>query len=528
MGYKVFLVEDEIVTREGIRDNVDWRSVGFDFCGEAPDGEMALQLIEESQPDVLITDIKMPFLDGLQLSKIVREHMPWVKIIILSGHDEFDYAQTAVKLGVTEYLLKPISAQDLNKVLARIASILDKERKDHQRLKSLESRFEDTLDLSREKFLLDLVMGAVSSAEAIEQSAQLGISVVGRYYQAALIQIELCDAYRSFDYHQYQCIEQIVSEFAGNNLDVYLTKKDFEELVLFMKGDSCEQLVEEAKFLSQLVINEIEKQIPCKIIVEMGSIQDRLGNVHLSFLEALLKSKSDQPRKMKSHDSIEQTDLVQIDHQAVVNYLKFGMAQDFDKFFNEVIQPIGEIALRSYLMKQYLFVDLIVKTTQYKQNLGAAGEALTVEMNTIENILDKIVTMEDIKSETKKILIGTLLLRDEQITPERIQLLQKTTAYLDEHFANPDLKMSEVAKQFNISPSYFSTIFQQELGETFRDSLARRRITRAKELLRSTNLKIAEVAFRCGYKDSHYFSYVFMKKTGFTPSQFRGEPQVDK
>ena len=102
MRYKVFLVEDEIVTREGIRDNVDWRAAGFEFCGEAPDGELALPLIEESKPDVLITDIKMPFMDGLQLSKIVREHMPWVKIIILSGHNEFEYAQSAVKLGVTE------------------------------------------------------------------------------------------------------------------------------------------------------------------------------------------------------------------------------------------------------------------------------------------------------------------------------------------------------------------------------------------------------------------------------------------
>ena len=90
MPYKVFFVEDEIITREGIRDNVDWQSSGFEFCGEAADGEMALPLLRTAQPDVLITDIKMPFMDGLQLSKIMRERMPWVKIIILSGHDEFE------------------------------------------------------------------------------------------------------------------------------------------------------------------------------------------------------------------------------------------------------------------------------------------------------------------------------------------------------------------------------------------------------------------------------------------------------
>ena len=111
MPYKAFFVEDEIVTREGIRDNVNWHSHGFEFCGEAPDGEMALPLLQATQPDVLITDIRMPFMDGLELCRIVREQMPWVKIIILSGHDEFEYAQEAIKLGVTEYLLKPVTAR---------------------------------------------------------------------------------------------------------------------------------------------------------------------------------------------------------------------------------------------------------------------------------------------------------------------------------------------------------------------------------------------------------------------------------
>src|SRR5512143_348844 len=119
MLYKVFLVEDEIVAREGIRDNVDWKSTGFEFCGEAPDGEMALPLLQATQPDVLITDIKMPFMDGLELCQIVREKMPWVKIIILSGHDEFEYAQKAINLGVTEYLLKPVTTQDLHRVLQK-------------------------------------------------------------------------------------------------------------------------------------------------------------------------------------------------------------------------------------------------------------------------------------------------------------------------------------------------------------------------------------------------------------------------
>src|SRR5512139_1296957 len=138
MPYKVFFVEDEIVTREGIRDNVDWKAHGFEFCGEAPDGELALPLLRTARPDVLITDIKMPFMDGLQLSKIVRERMPWVKIVILSGHDEFEYAQQAIKLGVTEYLLKPVTVQNLHQVLQKLTAQLDQEKKEQENLRLLQ------------------------------------------------------------------------------------------------------------------------------------------------------------------------------------------------------------------------------------------------------------------------------------------------------------------------------------------------------------------------------------------------------
>src|SRR5512136_868674 len=189
MLHKVFLVEDEVVAREGIRDNVDWRLNGFEFCGEAPDGEIALPLLETAEPDVLITNIKMPFMDGLQLCKIVRERMPWVKIIILSGHDEFEYAQEAIKLGVTEYLLKPVTVQDLNNVLQRVAAQLEKDRKDQENLQKLKDQVNENRAVLRERLLLKLVVGAVSLAEAIEKSQPLGMDLVARYYLVVVFKV---------------------------------------------------------------------------------------------------------------------------------------------------------------------------------------------------------------------------------------------------------------------------------------------------------------------------------------------------
>ncbi|MEJ2758846.1 MAG: response regulator [Anaerolineales bacterium] len=526
MAYRVFLVEDEIITREGIRDNVDWNAAGFEFCGEAPDGEIALQLIEETNPDVVITDIKMPFMDGLQLSKIIHEHMPWVKIIILSGHDEFEYAQSAIQIGVTEYLLKPISAKDLHKVLVKVASTLDKEKQEIERLKRLQTRIEESLVLSREKFLLDLVMGATTTSDAIEQSQQLGLEIIGRYYLVALIQIELCQVSQPFDYQQYKHVEQIVSEFAGNNLDIFLTKKDFEELVLFIKGDDREQLIEEGKFLTDLIKAEIEKQTNCKVSIQLGGLQDRLGDVHLSFFEAIVKSKSSQPKHQQSNSEIDRIDLFRIDHDAIDNYLKFGTVKDFDPFFDAVYKPVGGIALHSFLLKQYLFIDLIVTVSEFLHNLDGNAKGGVSDNAEVEQLLDEINSMDELKAQIRQIFIRALDIRNDQTNQERMHQLQKMKVYLDEHFTDPDLKMSQVAEFFNLSPNYFSTVFSQEMGETFRDYLSKLRMQHAKTLLRTTDLKISEIAFQSGYNDAHYFCSVFKKKTSVTPSQFRELPQA--
>lgn len=156
MLYKAFLVEDGIVTREGIRDSVDWTRSGFRWCGKAPDqGEIALSMIEAEQPEILITDIKMPFMDGLELSRIVRQRLPQTRIVILSGHDEFRYAQEAIQLGVTEYLLKPVSAQGLMDVLIRIRNQIEGERQQQEHLRRLLDQVHDNITVMRQRFLVE-------------------------------------------------------------------------------------------------------------------------------------------------------------------------------------------------------------------------------------------------------------------------------------------------------------------------------------------------------------------------------------
>jgi two-component system, response regulator YesN len=529
MLYKVFLVEDEIVTREGIRDNVDWKSAGFEFCGEAPDGEIALPLIEANQPDLLITDIKMPFMDGLQLCKIIREHMPWVKIIILSGHDEFQYAQTAIQLGVSEYLLKPVSVRDLQSMLGRAVEALDRERIERDHLKSLRQQVDDNLVLLREKFLRRLVLGGFTSAQAIEQSGQLGLSLIANCYLVVLLQIVLPENTRAASYDDYQHIERIISALVGSNRDAFLVQKDIEELLLLIKGDNTEQLVQEAAFLVQLIREEIETRTLCSLRIGFGSAERRLGDIYHSFSAALANLSYTGEGKLlpPSERADNQIGQVRLDQSAVEHFLKSGSVKEFDQFFTSQLEPISQAALRSPLVKQYLFMDILLTTAQAINDMGGEAGRVLPEIHEIEMLLARVKTTEDVREEIRNIIQRLLAFRDSRVDNQQTRVVDQAKTYIKKNLADPDLSLNQVAASVNLSPSHFSVVFSQELGETYRDYLSRLRIEHSKELLRTTNLLCSEVAYQSGYNDPHYFSYIFKKNTGLSPQQFRLLPKVE-
>ncbi len=287
MPYKVFFVEDEIVTREGIRENVEWSANGFEYCGEASDGEMALPLIQSLRPDVLITDIKMPFMDGLQLCKIMRERMPWVKIIILSGHDEFEYAQKAIDLGVTEYLLKPVTVQNIHQSLGKIAARLDQDRKEQKALDELQLQVDENRDALRERLLFKLVVGAISPTDAIEQSQHLGLDLVARCYQIVILKAQLEDRTEQFDYDEYQQVQEMFGTRTADHVDIFALKKDWEETVLLIKGSTAESLDEEKDTLLADIQRDIQST-RYHLTIGVGNVKKRMADIYHSFVEALV------------------------------------------------------------------------------------------------------------------------------------------------------------------------------------------------------------------------------------------------
>jgi two-component system, response regulator YesN len=521
MSYKVFFVEDEIVTREGIRDNVNWQANGFEFCGEASDGEMALPQLRAIKPDVLITDIKMPFMDGLQLSKIVRERMPLMKIIILSGHDEFEYAQEAINLGVTDYLLKPVTVEKLHSVLKKLALLLDKERNEQEDLRKLQDQVEENRASLRERLYLKLVVGAISPSEAIEKGQELDLDLIARCYLVVILKTELKDRSEQYDYDEYQHLQQTIIHIAERDPDIFVLKKDFEDLILIMKGSTPEYLEEAC----DLLLQEIEREVTLtryQLTIAKGSTQNRIADICQSFVEALVNIQATSGGMISPvNQVVERAELLKVDQSAVENYLRCGSLSEFEQFFDAFIRPLGETALRSSLIKNYIFVDIVLVAAKLVNELEGDIDKVIPELNSIETILSSVKTVEHLREQTYKILSMVMSFRDSVSAGQYTLLIRQAKEYIQQHYMDTDLSLRDLACRANISASHFSSVFSQETHQTFKDYLTEVRITKAKELLRSTSLKSADIGYMVGYNDPHYFSSVFKKNTGYSPIEFR-------
>lgn len=293
MTYKIFLVEDEIVTREGIRDTVDWGAAGCQFCGEASDGEIALPLICEQRPDIVISDIKMPFMDGLQLCRILRETLPATRIIILSGHDEFRYAQEAIQIGVTEYLLKPIIPQDLLATLRKVARQLDEERLVSEQLQELQAQMATNQVQLRERCLLDLVAGNLAPARFLEQARHLAIDLLAPCYQVLVVRVvPRPGAPDQPLYRMYQEVDALLAEALGDSPAALAFKQGLGETILIVKGESFAALACSADLLSDAIQRRMAAHPACLVAIGVGAATDRLGSIAQSFAQALAELSS--------------------------------------------------------------------------------------------------------------------------------------------------------------------------------------------------------------------------------------------
>ena len=267
--YQIFVVEDELLIRQSIRNTIQQMQGPYSFCGEASDGEMALSMMQELMPDILLTDLRMPFLDGFGLIRLIRERMPWLKIIIISGYGDFEYAQRAITLGVDQYLLKPVRPAELMRVIGEVAAQIERDKK--QTLLPDGFDQDEVRSALQQRFLRQLLYGGADTGTLITQAGTLGIDLVHGHYLTAVGYLDAENA----DPAQLERIAQRALSGAENTLLLFAAP---DQITLFSCDNDSEALDERIYQQIRILRHQLREVCPVSTWVISAETQ-RLGAV---------------------------------------------------------------------------------------------------------------------------------------------------------------------------------------------------------------------------------------------------------
>lgn len=527
--YSVFAVDDEPIVLEGIRSKIDWEGSGFTFAGEATDGEIALSMIHEIKPDILVTDIKMPFMDGLQLAEAIKRTQPWIKIIILSGHDEFDYAKKAISIGIEDYLLKPFTPDELLTSLNKTAAQIDKERKQLSDISRLREELKSNEALIKKEFLNNLVHGSADTNIVMQKCSELGINLISRYYKVLISRIEsrtgnsqnqqeACSLLNSYS----SAINEAVSFFHHSNL-----------LVCIFKGSTQEEL-DDNSFRAAETINHIAtKNDDCTVLTAIGKTVEHLAQLKVSYEDAkkiLQASTSNKENRIISSDDLSVSEngidssdaLLDLNEgDPLVDKLKYAAKGDIQSIIEESMELIKKNPDQFSVFASYLLVDLIFAVSKLVEKLGGNIKELNPEILQRKFIDDAVSDEERFTKTLEQVLVFALEFRDSKVTGKYADVILKAKRFIEENYADQNTTLTSVAEAVALSPNHFSTIFSQECKTTFIEYLTNVRMENAKRLIRETDMKGYDIAYECGFSDPHYFSYIFKKNTGLSPREYK-------
>ncbi len=530
---KVFLVEDEFVVREGIKRNVDWKSHGYEFCGEAGDGELAFPMIQKLKPDIVITDIRMPFMDGLTLSRLIKKELPWIEIIILTGYEEFEYAKEGIKIGIAQYLSKPINGEDLLKEVDAIAVRITEKRKDWEIREQYKKEMEENLQKCRKDLFQYLVTGTKSMEELLGIADKLDLDLSAIWYNIVLLKIQSQKHAHNEYSNSIVEIEQKLKEL-DHSPSMIMFDRNLEGQALLFQADSREQLEQLQRDYFDRLKDLLAGYKQIRYFGGIGTPVNRLRELPLSFerashafahrylMEESLILSSDAIEGQEGYEEKEDFDLSnvnpkQIDRGKIREFLKFGDGEEAIYFVEEFFKDLSNGAMKSKLFRQYIIIDIYFNVVDFVVGMQFSKD----EIESIDTHLETLQNEENARNYVVRIIKKALELREKAASNRYGDIAEQVMAYIEKNYADEELSLNMVAAYVNFSPNHLSMIFSQETGQTFSKYLTDYRMNKAKELLRCTRKRSSAIGLEVGYKDPHYFSYLFKKTQGMTPTQYR-------
>lgn len=540
---KIFLAEDEVVVRETIKRMIPWEELGFELVGEAADGEMALPLLIRQQPDLLITDIKMPFMDGLTLARLTKKEIPGLKVVILSGYDDFNYAKQAIGIGVEDYLLKPITKNALSERLSEIRSRYEHEKTQKEYYEKFQREMQAYEKNSSRDFFEALVGGSMDMMEVYKRAEKLGLDIVAEAYNVLIFTMN-CDEDFSGQRDEYssweaESLELLENFFAGHSSAMLFRSNIFSYGVL-LKGQR--ETIEEN---TRACVDEIRKILSRQDgrrewFLAVGQSVERLSQIQKSYHTASrafsqrylydenilyydeMETMEHPGGQAETEDNayLQKVDVNALNPAILQKFLSNGLQEETENFVKDYFYAIGQEPMESLVFRNYVILNVRFSVISFIKGLGCDTNEME-SADTEEVLAESGKNMESAIAYAKKMISQAIEIRDQNSGNKNRSILKTAVDFIDSHYMDEEISLNTVANVANVSSNHFSALFSQNMGQTFIEYLTTLRMNKAKELLRCTGMRSSEIAGEIGYKDAHYFSYLFKKTQGMTPSDYR-------
>lgn len=544
---KTFLVEDEVVVRETIKRMIPWEQYGFELVGEAADGEMALPLILKSRPDLLITDIKMPFMDGLTLSKLVKKELPDLKIVILSGYDDFNYAKQAISIGVDDYLLKPITKNAFIERLQEIHERYEHEKTQKEYYEKFRLEMQEYEKNASRDFFESLVRADSDLEEIYQRADKLNLDIVAEAYNVLIFSPDTQDGSGSLaeGYSQWEAdVHKKIGNYFLNHPFAMLFRHQVFSYAILVKGqrETIKSNTRECVEQIRRIMEEAGKNEGW--FVAAGEEADRLSQIRQSYrtavraygfrylydgnvlyyhmLEEVKESSGESSGETSEGENVylKSVNVNALDPAILQKFLSSGLADEVESFLHDYFYAIGQEPMGSMVFRNYVVLNVRFSVLSFLKKMGY-DDSEFVKEETEDIIKQTSGSMAASVSYCEKLLKKAIEIRDENAGSQNHSVLKQAVKFIDAHYMDEELSLNKVAQVALVSANHFSALFSQNMGQTFIEYLTGLRMSRAKELLRCTPKRSSEIAGEVGYKDAHYFSYLFKKTQGMTPSEYR-------
>ena len=530
--YTLLIADDEQLERQALRFIIDKQCPEIQIVGEAGDGASVVRTAVEEKPDVVLMDIRMPEMNGLEAAKSIRALLPDTSIIMLTAFDEFSYAKEALALGAVEYLLKPIRPDELVRTLRLVTSHVAEVKAKRQEEERLRKSVETAMPYIQMSFVYDLISGSITEMEHFRDRARFlgmeadpGVALVvdvDNFKKMTDQASELEKQMVKQKIHQLICNaagrDALVTPFGSDNLIVLLALSAEE------KGENQKNhIITRAK----LIRDTVARAMNISITIGIGRYYDDPREIYKSYHEAITA----QRQRSVFGDN-------QIIHIEEVPHLSQGPFQYPFQYERAVLDKVrcgdrklAKVALQELLTEIFnnkasmettkaCILELLIVLSRSAVEGGANLDQLTLlNFNSIHRLTD-CSGKEEVERWMMESLDHFMDNMLENRSSMNVRVINRACDYIVKN-CHRNISLEEVAQTVHLSPFYFSRLFKKEKGYNFADFITQVRLDRAKKMLQSTDYTVVRIAAEVGYQDASYFCRVFRQGLGITPNQYR-------